>query len=50
MALVGGLALGAALNAWLRVDVVPLGAFASPGVLSAEAAILALAVAVAVVE
>ena len=48
--LVAGVALGAALNAWLRVDVVPLAGFGAPGVLTAEAAIVSLFAVAALVE
>jgi hypothetical protein len=37
-----GALLGGALEGWLRVDIVPLGAFASPGVFVTENAILSL--------
>jgi hypothetical protein len=45
-----GVLAGTALNAWLRVDILPLGAFGSPGVLSADAAILAIWTACALLE
>jgi len=44
-ALVAGIMLGAGLNAWLRVDIVPIGSFGSPGVLVSTFGILGLAVA-----
>lgn len=40
--LVAGVLLGALLNSWLRVDIVPLGTFASPGVLVTDIAIVAV--------
>lgn len=43
--LVVGIMLGAALNAWLRVDIVPLGSFSSPGVFVSTFGITALALA-----
>eukprot|EP00882_Tetradesmus_deserticola_P007765 GHRQ01008175.1.p1 GENE.GHRQ01008175.1~~GHRQ01008175.1.p1 ORF type:complete len:279 (+),score=64.01 GHRQ01008175.1:188-1024(+) len=44
-ALTAGILLGAALNAWLRVDIVPLGSFSSPGVFVSTFGITALALA-----
>ncbi|KAF8067219.1 hypothetical protein HT031_002266 [Scenedesmus sp. PABB004] len=44
-AMVAGILLGAGLNAWLRVDIVPLGSFGSPGVLVSTFGIAALALA-----
>lgn len=43
--LVAGIMLGAALNAWLRVDIVPIGSFGSPGVFVSTFGITALALA-----
>ncbi|KAF6264866.1 hypothetical protein COO60DRAFT_1481166 [Scenedesmus sp. NREL 46B-D3] len=43
--LAAGILLGAALNAWLRVDIVPLGSFSSPGVFVSTFGITALALA-----
>ena len=40
--MVAGIMLGAALNAWLQVDVVPIGPLASPGVFVTEFGILAM--------
>lgn len=42
--MVAGIMLGAALNAWLQVDIVPIGNFASPGVFVTEFGIGAIAV------
>lgn len=44
-ALVAGILLGAGLNAWLQVDIVPIGSFASPGVLVSTFGIVALGLA-----
>ncbi|KAI8475846.1 MAG: hypothetical protein J3K34DRAFT_16779 [Monoraphidium minutum] len=41
--MVAGIMLGAALNAWLQVDIVPIGSFASPGVFVTLWAIAAIA-------
>jgi len=45
-----GAALGGATNAWLRVDLVPLAGFSSPGVLAAECCILTLFAVAALVD
>jgi hypothetical protein len=49
-AALAGVLLGSALNAWLRVDIVPLGNFGSPGVLLTDSAILAIWAACALLE
>ncbi|GBF91048.1 hypothetical protein Rsub_03904 [Raphidocelis subcapitata] len=41
--MVAGIMFGALLNAWLQVDVVPIGSFSSPGVFVTEWAIVAVA-------
>eukprot|EP00775_Hariotina_reticulata_P012624 gene12624-12754_t len=43
--LFAGILIGAALNAWLRVDIVPIGGFGSPGVLVSTFGIVTVAVA-----
>ncbi|KIZ03099.1 hypothetical protein MNEG_4861 [Monoraphidium neglectum] len=42
-AMVAGIMLGAGLNAWLQIDIVPIGNFASPGVFVTLWAIAAIA-------
>jgi hypothetical protein len=44
-ALAAGIVIGAAINAWLQVDIVPIGSFGSPGVLVSTFGITSLALA-----